>query len=232
MTLALAALVAGFVHVLSGPDHLAAVAPYAVDRKSGGWRIGLRWGLGHTTGVFGIGLLALLLRHSFAMETVSMWGERCVGIVLLGIGIRGVCVALVRRYEQDEHAENRELRGQGHVDGQPNTSATPRGHGRAALGVGTLHGLAGSSHLLGIVPALALPSDTIAVSYLLLFGVGSVAAMAVFAALVSWIATRRISGGGRAQSMLLGLCSLLAIAVGSYWIFSDPWFIPGAASAG
>jgi len=29
---------------------------------------------------------------------------------------------------------------------------------RAAFGVGTLHGLAGSSHLLGVLPALALPS--------------------------------------------------------------------------
>ncbi len=47
MTLAFAGLVAGFVHVLSGPDHLAAIAPYAVDGKSRAWRTGVRWGLGH-----------------------------------------------------------------------------------------------------------------------------------------------------------------------------------------
>jgi hypothetical protein len=33
MTLAFAGFLAGFVHVLSGPDHLAAIAPYAVDGK-------------------------------------------------------------------------------------------------------------------------------------------------------------------------------------------------------
>ena len=39
MTLVLAGLMAGFVHVLSGPDHLAAIAPYAVDGKSRAWRL-------------------------------------------------------------------------------------------------------------------------------------------------------------------------------------------------
>ena len=40
MTLALAGLVAGAVHVLSGPDHLAAIAPYAVADKARSWRTG------------------------------------------------------------------------------------------------------------------------------------------------------------------------------------------------
>ena len=121
---------------------------------------------------------------------------------------------------------------QGEGNSQSNNSPTPHTHGRAALGVGTLHGLAGSSHLLGIVPALAMPSDTTAISYLLLFGVGSVAAMAFFAALVGWIAARRMASSVPAQSVLLGLCSLIAMAVGCYWIFSDVWFIPRAASVG
>lgn len=42
MTLALAGLVAGFVHVLSGPDHRAAMAPYAAEGKAGAWRTGVR----------------------------------------------------------------------------------------------------------------------------------------------------------------------------------------------
>ena len=50
------------------------------------------------------------------------------------------------------------------------SATTTRGHGRAAFAVGTLHGLAGSSHLLGILPALAMPSDLAAGIYLLLFG--------------------------------------------------------------
>ena len=43
--------------------------------------------------------------------------------------------------------------------------------------VAMAHGLAGSSHVLGIAPALLLPSDFSAATYLLLFGAGSVVAM-------------------------------------------------------
>ena len=70
MTLAIAGIVAGFIHVLSGPDHLAAIAPYAVDGKSRAWRTGVRWGLGHTTGVLGLGLLLLLLRDALPLDAV------------------------------------------------------------------------------------------------------------------------------------------------------------------
>ena len=68
MTLALAALVAGFVHVLSGPDHLAAIAPYAVDGKTRAWRTGVRWGLGHATGALAVGLLMLAVREALPVD--------------------------------------------------------------------------------------------------------------------------------------------------------------------
>ncbi len=222
MTVAFAAIFAGFVHVLSGPDHLAAIAPYAVGRKGRAWRIGFRWGVGHTLGVIGVGALALLLRDAFSLEPISIWGERFVGLVLLCIGIKGISVVLFRRSDRrHEHPELPAGTPPGESNSQSNNSRIPHAHGRVAFGVGTLHGLAGSSHLLGIVPALAMPSESTAISYLLLFGVGSVIAMAIFAALVGWIATRRIANSVSVQSVLLGLCSLTAIAIGCYWIFSD-----------
>ena len=68
------------------------------------------------------------------------------------------------------------------------------------------------------MPALALPSDFAAGAYLLLFGTGSVAAMGTFSSLVGWIAGRPGASGQRAQSALLGLCSVIAIAVGAFWL--------------
>ena len=209
MTLAFAGLLAGFVHVLSGPDHLAAIAPYAVKGQSSAWRTGVRWGLGHSAGVLGVGLLALALRHAIPLEALSVWGERCVGFVLVAIGIWGIRVAL-RRPEGDQHGHHH----QAHV------------HGHAAIGVGTLHGLAGSSHLLGILPALALPSDFMAGTYLLLFGAGSVAGMGTFASIVGWVAGSPGARGSRTQAALLGLCAVFAVAVGGFWILSDLWFVP------
>jgi hypothetical protein len=203
MTLALAGLVAGFVHVLSGPDHLAAIAPYSVDSKSRAWRTGVRWGLGHTTGVLCVGLLLLGLREALPLDMLSAWSERLVGFVLLSIGTWGIYKALTRaRPLHDVHGT--------HV------------HGGAAFAVGTLHGFAGSNHLLGVLPVLALPSTVVGGFYLLLFGAGCVAAMGIFAALIGWIAGRRGAAAPRMQAGLMSLASLTAVIVGGVWIFSAP----------
>ena len=50
-------LINGITHVLSGPDHLAAIAPLAVRARKKSWIPGMRWGIGHSTGVAVIGLL-------------------------------------------------------------------------------------------------------------------------------------------------------------------------------
>ena len=228
MTLAFAGFVAGFLHVLSGPDHLAAVAPFAVDGNKGAWRTGIRWGLGHTAGVLGIGMLALALRLALPVESFSAWGERCVGLALVAIGIWGTRTALARRRRRDDHLEDPHSHRHGYAEGDDRLrpATVRRVHGRAAFAVGTLHGLAGSSHLLGILPALALPSDVMAGTYLILFGAGSIAGMGTFASFVGWIAGWPAANGVRAQAALLGLTSIVAVAVGGCWILSDSWFIP------
>ena len=52
----------------------------------------------------------------------------------------------------------------------------------ATLGTGILHGCSGSGHLLGVMPALAMPSWSIAATYLVMFGVGTMLAMSIFTA--------------------------------------------------
>jgi hypothetical protein len=199
MLIVLAGFLAGFVHVLSGPDYLAAIAPYAVDGKGRAWRTGVRWGLGHAAGAFFVGLAVLLLRDAFPVEAVSAWGERMIGLVLVGIGLWGVRTALVRARRRRVKAFHR--------------------HGRKAFAIGSLQGLAGSAHLLGVLPGLALPSAIAAGAYLFLFGTGSVVAMGAFALLVGWIADRHGVSEPRAQSALLRLSSLFAVAVGLYWLY-------------
>ena len=79
---ALTGLIAGAVHVWSGPDHLAALAPLAVRRPRRAWLPGMRWGLGHSAGVGLIGLLSLWLRDRLPVDLLSTWGERLVGVML------------------------------------------------------------------------------------------------------------------------------------------------------
>jgi hypothetical protein len=85
-----AGLVAGAVHVVTGPDHLAAVAPLAVDARASAWRAGLRWGLGHSAGVAVVGLLALGLRETLPIDALSSVSERLIGVTLIGLGLWGV----------------------------------------------------------------------------------------------------------------------------------------------
>lgn len=192
--------------MLSGPDHLAAVAPYAAEGRGRAWLLGARWGVGHASGVLVVGLLALLLREAFPAARLSGWSERFVGVVLIGIGLWGLRRAVLRARDVREVPP-----------GIPREHLHSTPHGRAAFAVGTLHGLAGSSHLLGVLPALALPTRAASALYLAAFGVGSVAAMAAFAATVG-LFIGRFAGHGRAYPVLLGACSAAAVGVGAWWL--------------
>src|SRR5437868_109015 len=91
---ALTGALAGLFHVLSGPDHLAAVAPLAVEDGRRGWLAGWTWGFGHASGVVVVALLAIALRDLLPpVDILSTWGERVVGVALIAIGLwalRGV----------------------------------------------------------------------------------------------------------------------------------------------
>ena len=60
----------------------------------------------------------------------------------------------------------------------------------ATLGTGILHGCSGSGHLLGVMPALAMPSWSIAFTYLLTFGLGTMLAMSIFTAVVGELSSQ------------------------------------------
>src|SRR6266567_3173600 len=88
MFVAFTGALAGLFHVLSGPDHLAAVAPLAVEDGRHGWFAGWTWGVGHASGVVVVALLAILLRDLLPpIAILSAWGERAVGVALIGIGL-------------------------------------------------------------------------------------------------------------------------------------------------
>lgn len=217
-------LVAGAIHVVAGPDHLAAVAPFAAESRRKAWEVGLRWGVGHAGGVMFIGLLSLLLRDWLPLEAISNWSERLVGVALIGIGLWGVRRALSGRVHTHRHEHD----GQPHVHIHAHDGATAHKHEHehvaehrhthAAFAVGTLHGVAGSSHFLGVLPALAFPTLMEAVWYLSAYGAGTVAAMVVFASLVGWSARSLAVSSARAYRQMMVGCSLAAVAVGGWWL--------------
>lgn len=216
----LTGLAAGALHVLSGPDHLTAVAPLAVRRPRRAWQPGLRWGLGHSAGVACVGLLSLWLRDLIPVAWLSSWGERLVGVVLFGIGLWALRIALRKNVHAHEHEHDGESHVHIHLHHAPAEHQTPGAHlhSHAAFGIGTLHGLAGSSHFLGVLPALAFPSKAQATAYLLAFGVGTVAAMAAFSWGIGWVAARFAIRGVNVYRSLMGVSAVAAMAVGGFWL--------------
>lgn len=212
--------VAGILHVISGPDHVAAVAPFAAQKKEKTWQVGFFWGIGHTGGVWLVGILALILREVLPLELISSWSERLVGVVLIGIGLWGIRRAMKTKIHYHEH-EHGESGKHGHFHFHPasedHEQAGSHAHTHAPLGIGILHGLAGSSHFLGILPALMLPTLNDAIAYILFFGVGSIVAMSLFSYLIG-LFTRKVATTLPAYKAMLLTFAALAIGVGVVWL--------------
>ena len=207
--------VAGFFHVLSGPDHLAAVAPLAVADRQRGWLAGWTWGIGHAAGVVAVALLAVLLRDALPpVDAISAWSERLVGGVLIAVGLWALRRST--RVKPAAHAHGTLSHDHLHVQAGPAWIRT-LGHAHASFCLGVLHGIAGSSHFFGVLPALALPSLTASLTYIGAFGIGTVLAMTAFAAAVG-IGSTKVEYGARAHRVMMVTAALLAIAVGSVWL--------------
>jgi ABC-type nickel/cobalt efflux system permease component RcnA len=217
---ALTGLIAGAVHVWSGPDHLAAIAPLAVRRPHRAWLSGMRWGLGHSAGVGVVGLLSLWLRDWLPVDLLSSWGERLVGVMLFGIGLW----ALRRALKHNVHAHQHEHDGaphvhlHTHVHGHAPDRDPAHRHTHAAFAIGILHGLAGSSHFLGVLPILAFPTQSQAIAYLVAFGAGTVISMATFSSVLGLVTRRYAVGSVQVYRGLLGTCAVTAMAVGCFWV--------------
>ncbi|MEE8436641.1 MAG: nickel transporter [bacterium] len=218
-------LIGGVVHALSGPDHLMAIAPLAVDSPRRPWASGLVWGLGHTAGIFVMGSLALWLRDLLPLEWLSSFGERLVGLALIGIGLWGIHRALSRSLHTHEHIHEGTQHTHFHLHDPRYNHRAGRAHGHTHLSfaIGLLHSMAGSATILGVLPALAMPSLSFSIGYLACFGIGSTAAMAGFSTMVGWSAglARRSAlpiSGMSAYRMLLSGSSCAAIAMGVFWV--------------
>ena len=194
MLLIFTGLSAGALHVVSGPDHLAVVAPLVAENPSKGFQVGFRWGLSHGLGVVILGLLGMLIKDWIDIESWSMMAEVLVGWLLIAVG----CWSLWNSRSSDT---TRPLHN--HTDN------------RVVFGVGLFHGMAGTGHLLGVLPSLLL-SQTEAAIYLGMYFISAIGAMMGF----GWLLSKVVSfiGTLRIWIIITALCSII---IGVYWIFIE-----------
>ena len=208
---------AGFFHVLSGPDHLAAVAPMAVAGRTRGWIYGWTWGLGHASGVVAVAAIAVLLRDVLPpIELISAWSERLVGAALIVVGFWALRRSA--RVQPAAHAHGPLSHDHLHVQAGPSWLRR-LGHVHASFCLGVLHGVAGSSHFFGVLPALALPTRGAALTYIAAFGVGTVIAMTAFAA-AAGVAGAHTRHSPAAHRLMMMAAAIVAIAVGGVWLLA------------
>ncbi|RZC66746.1 hypothetical protein C5167_010431 [Papaver somniferum] len=204
---------AGCLHTLSGPDHLAALAPLSIGRtRMESAAVGALWGFGHDAGQVIFGLLFLLLKDRLHIEILQTWGTRIVGLTLLFIGATGIkeasevpapvpCVTL----------EN----------GECDVSAlepleAPKAKkkiGLATFATGIVHGLQPDA-LLMVLPALALPSRLAGAAFLGMFLLGTVFAMGSYTVFIGSCTEALKERVPRITEILTWASSLVAIALG------------------
>ncbi len=225
-----AGLIAAGLHVISGPDHLAAITPLAIETKRRVWRIGLFWGFGHLAGMLVIGILFLLLKDVLPLESISERSEQLVGVVLVGVGLWALFKIFkpgsvhnhphVHDGEQPYihvHEHNHDTNALEHAHSH---SVRPKQNLWSSFSIGILHGLAGIAHFLLLLPVLGFESQWQGLQYVLGFALGTVLAMSAYAFLLGLLT--QISKKEKNPNLFQGIRlagGLFAIFVGIYWLY-------------
>jgi ABC-type nickel/cobalt efflux system permease component RcnA len=148
-----------------------------------------------------------------------------VGVMLFGIGLWALRKALKGNVHVHEHDHDGQRHVHIHTYGQhtahPATRDEAHHHAHVAFGIGILHGLAGSSHFLGVLPILAFPTKVQAVAYLVAFGAGTVVSMAMFSSGIGLLAKRCNASGAKIYRGLMSTCAIAAMAVDGFWLVTS-----------
>jgi hypothetical protein len=219
-------IVAGLAHVYVGADHLAALMPLSVGRKLKAAWMGVRWGVGHSAGVVIVAVLLLVAREQIDIEPVSEWGERLVGVMLIALGCVGIRAAFKHKMHVHAHAHDAGEHAHLHVHVEGGHKPEPEAveekhshmHSHAAFAAGTLHGVAGMAHLMGVLPSLAFPTLKESFAYLGAFALGTVLAMAIFAGVFGSITAKLGERGPKLIKGAMYFAAAVCICVGVAWI--------------
>jgi ABC-type nickel/cobalt efflux system permease component RcnA len=229
-SLLLLGLLLGMRHALEA-DHLAAVASLATRSKGlrGTVFQGVVWGLGHSITLLVVGGACLLLRAAIS-ERLAAALEGAVGVMLLLLGA-DVLLRMRRRrihLHVHHHADgtvhfhaHRHASEEAH-DPDHHQHAHREGFPLRALLVGLVHGLAGSAALL-LVTLTTFSSVWLGVAYIAVFGIGSMAGMAVLATVIALPlrgTTRTLTGWYNGLEAVIGSGTLL---VGAWVLYNTPW---------
>jgi hypothetical protein len=219
-------------------DHLAAVATLTTGERSlgKGIRLGLAWGLGHTTTLLLIGGSVGLLGWVISPELAGRF-EQVVGAMLIVLGLNLGLRLWRERYHVHSHTHGTSMahvhiHHHAHDKAKACSTASTTAHATHAsahdhdhrlparsIAVGMVHGLAGSA-AMALLASQAMPSPAWGLVYIGLFGVGSIVGMALLSGAVAFSVNalpERLAGFHLA---LNGVAALASVLIGSRLLMS------------
>lgn len=179
-------------------DHLAAVATLATGQNSLAQtlRLGIAWGVGHTLTLMLFGGIVLALGTSIP-EYMAQGLELAVGLMLIALGADVLRRLIQRRIHFHVHSHESSIK---HLHAHSHAHNNDVGEGAhryslhhhihskklplRALAVGMMHGMAGSAALI-LLSLGAVQSFSMGLLYIVLFGVGSIAGMALLSVAIA-----------------------------------------------
>jgi high-affinity nickel-transport protein len=168
-------------------DHVVAVSTIVSRQRSlrAAAPIGVLWGIGHTVTIFAVGG-AILVFGLVIPPRVGLSMEMLVAVMLVALGVINT------------------LRGRPHGGAEHRSSMRP-------LGVGLVHGLAGSAAVALLVLG-SIRNPAWGVAYLVVFGVGTIAGMLLITTALAVpvvVASARFEQLHRVLSLGTGLASIV-----------------------
>ena len=209
----LTGILAGLIHVLSGADHLIAMAPSAINSPKIALKNSFSWGLGHSSGVVLLTVLAIFIKDITPLKNFSNIAELLVGISLLFVGVYAIKNSFQLSIHTHSHKHQNGIAHR-HYHFHMKEPKKNNKHSHALTGIGLLHGIAGGSHFLAILPALAL-SLTNACAYLVSYLIGSLISMNLFTCLISFTT---FNIGQKFIKRLIVFAGGLSFSMGLFWI--------------
>jgi sulfite exporter TauE/SafE len=170
--------------------------------------------MGHSLTVMVVGGVLALSGLQLPERFESM-AERAVGAVLVLLGT----VAISRA--QKLHAHRHDHEGRPHWHLHPHLSGGEHEHDHGALmGIGMLHGLAGTGALVVALPVAIVGSRAGALIFLAAFGLGTILSMSLFSAAAGWLLSATTTLSRSVHRAAIVLAGLLSVGVGMWWMMA------------
>ncbi len=211
-------LAIGLQHAFE-PDHVAAVTTQISKQKPKSQTIrqllkegifkssilGALWGAGHTTTLVIMGLLMFVLAINIPTN-IFLGFEFIVGLMLVFLALT--------TFSNKKFFKTKHIHPHSHDNGtihiHPHDHVGEHTHSHKSYIIGCIHGLAGSGSLV-VLTATTLGNFETVLSFILIFGIGSVIGMALVSSLIGLplVFTNKIDSANKILRYLAGTASLL-----------------------